>query len=92
MTLNIYPDAGEKGDTVEYGYHYADGDSDFREGREWRRVKADIALCIEADKAGKLHDDIEWIEKVWHDDRTEQAWVGYATVWTKSAKTGSDEQ
>lgn len=90
--MNIEPDEGVKGDIIEYGYHYDhDGsretgqDLDFVDGKDWRIVKRDIELCIEAARKGELHDDIVHIEKVWHQSHPhEQSWVGYGSVfWWK---------
>jgi hypothetical protein len=81
MTLNVDPECGQKGDTIEYCYHFKDGDTDFKEGREWRQVKMDFERCVVAAARGELHEEIVMIEKVWHSERTEEAWVGYTCIW-----------
>jgi len=88
ITLDVDPDVGSKGDTIEYAYHFdRDGtrafgqDLDFADGVDWRRVKSDIEMCVQAARKGELHDDIVHIEKVWHNNRTQETWQGYATVW-----------
>jgi len=86
ISLNIDPQSGVKGDTVEYGYHRGD-DVDFCDGSEWRQVKKDIALCIAAAKKNELHQEITYIEKIWHNERTEESWLGYASLW---ASKGSE--
>lgn len=84
ISLNVDPESGQTGDTIEYGYHRGD-DVDFCDGSEWRQVKKDIALCIVAAKKNEMHEEITCIEKIWHNERTEEAWVGYASLWDVDA-------
>ena len=91
ITLDVEPEQGDRGDTVEYCFHYDhDGsrstgqDLNFSDGTEWRGVKKTIALCREHAEKGELYDGIVSIEKVWHDNRNEETWVGYASLWNWS--------
>ena len=89
--MNIEPDDGTKGAIIEYCYHYGSDDDrttgqdlDFTDGKEWRTVKRDIKLCIEAARKGELHDNIVHIEKVWHGKEEDESWLGYGSVfWWK---------
>tara|TARA_R100001443_G_scaffold63406_1_gene73201 strand:- start:1262 stop:1756 length:495 start_codon:yes stop_codon:yes gene_type:complete len=91
ITLDVEPTSGERGDTIEYCFHHDhDGsrntgqDLNFSDGTEWRGVKKTIALCREHAERGELYDGIVGIEKVWHDNRNDEPWVGTASLWNWS--------
>ena len=89
LSTNVEPDVGRKGTNIEYAFHrqgpceydYESGhDLDFCDGKEWRDVKKEWALCLEAAEKDELHDDIVHIEKVWHCLKSDHLWIGYTTL------------